>query len=301
MKSSILTIGLLLFIILSGTKPVSSQMDPSEANLYGKYGPDSITCVMNISLYREFFKQWKSSGYKNETIKDAISPWRWTFLNCPKGTQNTYIDGVKIVNYLMENAPDDQKDKYVDTLMMVYDQRIVYFKKEGYVLGRKGVDLYKYRPEAYEEVYDILKRSIELQGNKASGPSIVYYFRATIAMVKNGKADTAIIVENYDQVSNIIDFNLDKYKDDKKKFANWEIVKGNIEVSFEPFATCKDLLPIYRKKFTATPDDLELIKKITGMLDKPISIRQGSTAKARGSTSHGPRILYFSSHREKRP
>ncbi len=269
MNSSILTIVLLVFMLLTGAKPVASQMDPSEASLHGKYGPDSITCVMNISLYREFYKQWKSSGYKNETINDAIVPWRWVFMNCPKGTQNTYIDGIKIVNYLMALEQDDKlKSKYVDTMMMVYDQRIVYFKKEGYVLGRKGVDLYKYRPEAYEEIYNILKKSVGLEGNKASGPSIVYYFRATIAMAKNGKADTAIIVENYDQVSNIIDFNLKKYESDKKKHANWEIVKGNIEVSFEPFATCKDLIPIYRKKFTATPDDLDMLKKITSMLDK---------------------------------
>ena len=25
-----------------------------------KYGKDSVTCVMNLSLYREFYKQWKA-------------------------------------------------------------------------------------------------------------------------------------------------------------------------------------------------------------------------------------------------
>ena len=107
-----------------------------------RYGDDSVTCVMNISLYREFFKQWKASNYKNETVNDAIDPWRWVFMNCPRGTENTYIDGVKIIQYMIETVGDPaMKDKYIDTLMMVYDQRIDYFGKEGSVLGGKGVDL----------------------------------------------------------------------------------------------------------------------------------------------------------------
>ena len=269
MRSNLILFALLSILVFTGYQPVAGQMEATEADKYGKYGPDSITCVMNISLYREFYKQWKSSGYKNQTINDAVPSWRWVFKNCPKGTQNTYIDGVKIVTYLMGQEKDEaRKSKYVDTLMMVYDQRIVYFNKEGYVLGRKGVDLYKYRTEAYEEVYNTLKRSVELEGNKAAGPTLVYYFRATISMAKNGKADTGVIVDVYDRISGIVDYNIKKNEDNQKKLANWEIVKGNVELSFEPFATCKDLVPLYRKKFAETPDDIELLKKITGMLDK---------------------------------
>ena len=269
MRSNLILFALLSILVFTGYQPVAAQMEAEEANKYGKYGPDSITCVMNISLYREFYKQWKSSGYKNQTINDAVGSWRWVFKNCPKGTQNTYIDGVKIVTYLMGQEKDEaRKSKYVDTLMMVYDQRIVYFNKEGYVLGRKGVDMYKYRTEAYEEVYNTLKRSVELEGNKAAGPTLVYYFRATISMVKNGKADTVIIVDVYDRISGIVDYNIKKNEGNQKKLANWEIVKGNVELSFEPFATCKDLVPLYRKKFAESPDDIELLKKITGMLDK---------------------------------
>ncbi len=157
---------------------------------------------MNISLYREFFKQWKASDYKNETINDVIEPWRWVFLNCPKGTQNTYIDGVKIVSYLIDNAKDPAlKDKYIDTLMMVYDQRIKYFGKEGYVLGRKGVDLFTYRPQDTEQIYKDLKKSVELEGDNSAGPVLVWYMNAAVNMAKEGKADSVVIFETYDIAS----------------------------------------------------------------------------------------------------
>ena len=125
-----------------------------------KYGNDSIACIMNISLYKEFYKQWKASKYKNESIKDAIKPWRYVFLYCPASLQSLYLDGIKIMNWRIQNEKDKAvKDKLIDTLMMVYDKRIKYFNKEGYVLGRKGVEMYKYHPEKYEEIYEILKRS----------------------------------------------------------------------------------------------------------------------------------------------
>jgi tetratricopeptide (TPR) repeat protein len=223
---------------------------------------------MNISLYREFFKQWKASNYQNETIKDVIPPWRWVFLNCPKGTQNTYIDGTKIVSYLIETTSDvSLKNKYIDTLMMVYDQRIVYFGKEGFVLGRKGVDLLTYRPEDTEQIYMDLKRSIELEGDNSAGPVLVYYMRAAISMAKEGKADSSVIFDAYDQSSAIIDHNLKKFMDNPEEKGNWEIVLNNVEILLEPFATCADLVPIFRKKFNEKPDDLDLLKKITTLLD----------------------------------
>jgi tetratricopeptide (TPR) repeat protein len=247
----------------------AQEEDPNAGNNAGRYGSDSLTCKMNISLYREFFKQWRASDYKNETVNDVIPSWRWVFLNCPKGTQNTYIDGVKIVSYLMETASDPAlKNKYIDTLMMVYDQRIKYFGKEGYVLGRKGVDLFTCRPEDTEQIYKTLKKSVELEGDNTAGPVLVYYMKAAVNMAKEGKADSAVIFDTYEVASDIIDHNIKKNENIPEEKGNWENMRNNIELILEPFATCTDLVSIYRKKFTETPDDVELLKKINNILDE---------------------------------
>lgn len=275
MKKIVFTLLFLVMAIVLPSPVLLAQDDESGddasvgAGRYGNTPEDSVNCVMNISLYREFFKQWKASNYKSETIKDAVGPWRWVFLNCPKGTQNAYIDGVKIVSYMIEKSDGPElKDKYVDTLMMLYDQRIKYFGKEGYVLGRKGVDLMNYRPGDFDKGYEIFKRSVELEGNKSSGPVLVFYFQSAISMVKEGKADTAIIFDTYDIISNIVDYNLNKHKDNSKERGNWEIVQGNVELRLEPFATCKDIIAIYRKKFEQSPDNIDLLQKISDLLDK---------------------------------
>jgi len=262
-KKSILLISLLVAFLLSGNF-VFAQGE-------SKYGADSVKCITNNSLYYEFFKQWKQSNYKSPAWKDALSPWRWVFHNCPKSTINIYLHGERLVEELIIRETDKEiKEKYIDTLMMVYDKRIQYFGKEGYVLGKKGVDLYKLRPTAYEETYEILKKSITLEGNKSNGPSLIYYFRAAEKMVKAEKIEKTILVDIYDQTSEIIEFNIKKYQSEnnEKSLTNWENIKGNIELSFEPYATCEDLISIYTIKFNEKPDDIDLLKKITKILDK---------------------------------
>ena len=235
----------------------------------GKYGTDSLTCITNISLYREFFKQWKASDYKSETIHDLIPPWRWVFLNCPRGTQNTYIDGAKIVSYLVETTSDPGlRDKYIDTLMMLYDQRIQYFGKEGFVLGRKGVDLFAYRPADVEKIYEYLKRSVELEKENTAGPVLIYYMNSAVNLAKSGKSDSTVIFDAYDVSSEIIEKNLKTNEGNEEEKKNWLTIQSNVELILEPFATCPDLVSIYRKKFNQTPDDVELLKKISNLLEQ---------------------------------
>ena len=66
MKNAILLL-ISLFSVTTVANPIFSE---------GKFGTDSIECVKNISVYREFVKQ--------KNYADAVSPWRWAYLNCPK-------------------------------------------------------------------------------------------------------------------------------------------------------------------------------------------------------------------------
>lgn len=89
------------------------------------------------------------------------------FLNCPTLRQTTFIDGVKIViNALILPTKDKElRNKYVDTLIMVYDKRAEYFpttdngaSQLGNISGRKGIDLMSIAPDRYEDAYNALKK-----------------------------------------------------------------------------------------------------------------------------------------------
>ena len=231
-----------------------------------KYGQDSIQCLTNLSLYREFFKQWKKSGYKSESVVDAIGPWRKVLLECPKASLNTFVDGATIIGYMISKAETPElKNAYIDTLMLVYDIRLKYFGKEGYVHGRKGMGLFSYDPSRVEEVYGMLEKSIVICGNETEYAVVDLFFRLTIELFTSDLAEKSLILENYDITSNIVDYHIDN---DTKYASRYENVKNHIESSFEPFASCEDLIPLYTVKLKADPNNVELLKKVTFMLDK---------------------------------
>jgi|LSQX01.2.fsa_nt_gb tetratricopeptide (TPR) repeat protein len=223
-----------------------------------KYGNDSVKCVTNWSLYAEYYKQ------RNYPM--AVDPWRWMFFNCPLATQNLYIHGANLIKFLYQNETDPiRREAYVDTLMMVYDQRIQYFNREGYVLGRKVADLYVFRPNNAQEHYDISERSIELEGNSSQADVLLINFQAVIRLVEAGLVDAEKIVINYDRAMDYVDFNLLNNPEDS---IYYNPAKNNIEALFEPYASCENLVKIYTPRFEATPEDPELLDKITYMLNR---------------------------------
>ena len=170
----------------------------------GKFGADSVECVKNISVYREFIKQ--------KNYADAVSPWRWAYLNCPKSTKNLYVDGSKIFKYLIKNAKENKplQSALVDSLMLMYDQRITIFGQEGYVLGLKGADMLKLRPKNLEEAFILLQKSVEMQGVKSKATALATYFQSATKKFEAGTFSKSDVLEVYSIVADHIDFNINK-------------------------------------------------------------------------------------------
>lgn len=278
MKTKFLAVVLMLFLGISvfaadRAEQFLENNDLSSVYGDGKYGEDSVACLTNLSLYREYFKQWKSSGYKSEAVKDAIIPWRKTYNSCPKSSQKMYLDGIKMMEYFFKKAEGEAKGAYMDTIEMIYLQRIENFptkkgkSQKGDIYGRLGTSIMQHMPERANKAYDYLKESVELEKDNASISSMVYYFRATIRKVKNGEADATLVVDTYDELSTLIETNLERTAGTPKE-AHWLNAQSNIEKTFEPYATCDALTGIYQKKFDATPEDIDLLKKITKILKK---------------------------------
>ena len=263
-KSFIASLVMISFIFVSISSSIVAQ-DTADS----KYGSDPGECKKNISIYSEFYKQWKKDGYKSEIINDVIGPWSEAYKNCPKSTKNLYLHGEKIYKeYYIKNEKDKAtRDQHIDSLMSLYDKRIEFFGKKGYVLDKKGRDLYRYRPAAYEEVFHILKEAVSINDAKSTSNAIVYYFRTAEKLAANSKIEISELVSIFDQTIKICDANILKNAEKNKVKAKWESTKGNVELTFQPWATCDVLVPMFEKKFAANPDDIDLLKKITQTLD----------------------------------
>lgn len=291
----------ILAVILGMAFSVSAQ-EVTES----KYGADSANCVTRLSVYREYYKQWEAAKFAPEAVNgEMISAWREVFLTCPRASQYTYTNGEKILDYLIRQNPKN-KDAYIDTLCLLMDTRAVCFPTDPKtggsqvpnIKGRKGLLIYTYNKNRYEEAYNVLKEAVAMDPSQMQGAYIDAYFKATIDMVNNGKEEKMTIINVYQELTDVVDGNIkmlaeketqlvearanaeetgdndavagfDKQIEKNEKSININKgVKNNLDNLFQPYASCDDLIKVFAAKMAETPDDIVLLKRITTVLDK---------------------------------
>ena len=220
-----------------------------------KYGADEQKCKENLAMFRQYYKQ--------KNYDDAYNPWRWAYVNCPESSGNVYKNAPKILKAKMK-ADKANKSAYVDTLMMVFDDRVKYFGKEGYVLGIKGYELILVDKSRSEEAIGYLQKSIDLDGNKASVQAVYGLMLAIVNLEKLGVKTKSDVIEAYAVVSEIIDYNI---KNESKSTKYYIQYSEKVENKFTPYANCEDLISLFSQKFDPANEDVNLLKRITKVLE----------------------------------
>lgn len=276
-------IAALLLIVFVGFTNAFAQEDQDPL----KYGPDKELCQSNLSIYDTFYKQ--------KNYKDAYPAWKYLFDNAPKRTKNIYIDGVKIMQNLAKDEADPvRKEALIDTLLMVFDNRIKYFPgKEGYVLGQKGALMYKFRKDKLEDANKVLAQSFEIDGNNSSASVINYYFITTTKLVNKDVYTREQLIDLFADLSSVIEYKQaqlgkDIYdaeakveageklsskeskslKADKRELKTLTDVSNNMEVTLAPLATCEILVDMYTKNFEEKKADLKWLQRAAKLLKK---------------------------------
>ena len=273
-------------ILLSTIMLFSFQIIAQEEAERLKYGSDKELCEQNLSIYIEFYKQ--------KNYKDAYKPWSYLFNNAPKRTKNIYLHGPKIIKDLIKNLDDQSRlTPLIDSLIMVYDQRNVYYKgKEAYVIGMKGADMYKYKKtttEGLQASYEELRKAFEMAGNESTASVLNYYFMATTKLVQAKVLQVEDLIALFSDLSGVISYKEAKLSQDiynaeqieelsvkeqkllkknKKELKTLGDVKTNLEKTLAPHATCEKLIELYAKNFEQNRDDVGWMKRAAKLLNK---------------------------------
>jgi tetratricopeptide (TPR) repeat protein len=252
-KSVFLGMGILFIAMNLSAQRMKIYQNPN-------YGPDSVSrmeCAMNLSIMDEYVKI--------NSYELAVDAWKECFLNCPASSKNIYINGAKILKFKIENETDDVvREGMIDTLMLLYDKRIEYFKQPGYVYGKKGLDLLRYRKSAVEEAYGYMEKSVDLREDKVDESVAMTFISATYALMQQDVLGPDAMINNYVKIMDLLEEKLASGDKDPKIPQAME----NVEKVFAESgaADCESLIAIFEPKFKAAPEDLDLLKKITGLL-----------------------------------
>lgn len=254
------------------------------AQKYGNTEQDSMDCIMNNSLYQEFYKQ--------KAYKDAYEPWSNVLKACPKYHINTYIRGLNILKNLYATATATEKEQYFNEMLSLFDKRAEAFGEKWNNIARKAEIYELYKPNETQKIYEtytLAKQEADNNNTLLDQQYCVKYLQATIKYVASitdenqRKEMMPAIFDVYDYASSSMDNlliqsanELDSVTqlNDTKKMAKLQKevddTRSNIqalEVLIEPFASCSKIIPIYEDRFKANPNDLVLLKKITTNLE----------------------------------
>ena len=238
-----------------------SQKGVDDGSKYGQ-GQDSINCLMNLSLYKEFFK--------HNNYSDAITPWRTVFAECPASSQNMYVDGVKMYkSFVSKEKNPAVVEGLIDTLMLIYDRRMQYFNDEANVLGRKATDLLRYRKDnidAVEEAHGYLARSIELGKDKTRDAVVILFVNSSVTLSIAGVHENNVAIEDYFSATELIDKKLAKNSKDKR----WGRAKESVDnfVLDKGVLSCDALDAYYTPLFEGNKNDEVFLKKVIDFYSK---------------------------------
>lgn len=214
---------------------------------------DTLQSGKLISTYREFFK-W-------DQYHQALDSW-WTIFNdYPDISERLYVDGVTMYHHFIEETPEGSaRNALIDTLMLIYNQRMTYFGGSGNILGRKGSDLLRYRSDDTEQVqaaYGMLKESLEIEGTGSRELIMVNAIAAGLMLHHAAMLDNSQLLEDYFLVTGLLDQQEggDSRRERTRASIDEMIMKGGI-------LSCEGLDLHYGPKFEQNSTDPVLINKI---------------------------------------
>ncbi|MBW6535373.1 MAG: hypothetical protein K0B11_10210 [Mariniphaga sp.] len=227
-----------------------------------------------LSLYNEFYKQ--------DNIESAMPHWKIVYNKYPKSTLNLYIHGTNMYEKLIEKASTpEERSKYIDDLMKLYDKRIRHFGEKGYVLGRKAAAWLKYKldndreqengdlKETMKKGYDWLNESVTERGNESELPVLVLLMQTTRSLFKLGELPKETVVKNYDTSNSILNSILENTTD-AETIKNVNDVQAYIEDIFgtSGAADCEALISIFTPQYQENINDVDFIKNMLRRLGR---------------------------------
>lgn len=185
---------------------------------------------------------------------------------CPKASENTYVRGISLYKNKINRAKTvDEKNMYVDSLMLVYDLRNQYFgdhQKRGtaYILDRKAREYLTYRPSDRAGIRKAFQEAIAAGGDDTDPETVVAYFSNLCDDYKN--TDEVMpdeILSEYER--------LETYFEKHPEAAEY---KGQFDAAFgvSGAASCENLEKLFRAKIEAAPDDEDLLAQAVGLMSR---------------------------------
>jgi tetratricopeptide (TPR) repeat protein len=219
-------------------------------------GEDSTRCLRNTSLY--------STYYENKDYNMAVQFWRPVFTECPGSSKNTYIKGETMFKDFFRKTGNKA---YIDTVLMILDQRTKYFNEEPANNLRKAFALYEFGgndPVYARQCYDLIKGVMDHSPQSFDHTYSSLYMAITAKCYALKLIEAPEVITAYSNSMKVVDNQLARKPGDPRFME----ARKNIDAVFRSSgaASCENLEHLFTAGVENNPGDTAMLRKIITLL-----------------------------------
>ncbi len=246
-------LGLAASFLLAGSVQAQWQEDP-------KWGGSLAERQENVLMYNMF-----DTANQRKDIDAVLNYGRILVEKAPQASQNLYVHmGTAYTTKINQATSLAEKNAYVDSLMWIYDKRVAAYgdnatRGTAYILPRKAADYLNYRSDDRETIQRYYLDAIEATGEK--DPVLINtYFNILVDDYKADMVETDQLLEEYDRWAGVLEAGTPEMKEAVGTLEQLLISSGA--------ADCENLELIYKPRFEADPNNVELMQKIVTLMSR---------------------------------
>jgi tetratricopeptide (TPR) repeat protein len=251
-RTSMILTGLILSLF---SFALQAQQGVDTGTPFGR-GEDSTRCLRNTSLY--------STYYENKDYNMAVQFWRPVFYECPGSSKNTYIKGEAMFKEFFRKTGNKA---YIDTVMMILDQRTKYFNEEHSNSLRKAFALYEFGgndPDFAKQCYDLIRNVMNVSPQSFDHTYSSLYMAITAKCYALKLIEAPEVITAYSQSMKVVDNQLSR-KPDNGRYLE---ARKNIDAVFRSSgaASCENLEHLFTADVDNNPGDTAMLRKVITLL-----------------------------------
>lgn len=242
-------------------------------------------CTQNLSIFSEYAK------VKN--YKDAYTPWKQVYSNCPELHYATFVYGERILRDKIATETAD-KAKYVAELNELFGKYHQYFparfsETDKYI--KEALLMLDEKTGTKEQIFDSLDKAFKANRDNFTDDVAIYqYFATLLDLYNEGKKPLQAVFDNYDDISEKIENDNNKLsltineligKEEAKTLTpkeekalasararvnNLKEIGENIDAKLGQLADCENLIPLYEKTFESNKNNAVWLQRAAGKM-----------------------------------
>ena len=192
----------------------------------------------------------------NKDFKKANETWNDIKFSCPSFSEKQYLLGSTVLQYNIEIAAAEDKEKEVRELIKLYDQYDKNFpeNKNGN-FEKRAMSLYDNKAGTNDEIFNYLDQAFNKQKTSFNDPQgLLTYFELYFKKYQSDKSLLTIdkLLEKYTSLNALIEINGQKFT---AKASEYGRVVSGIDSYMQDVLVCDNLIPYAQKNFENNKSD----------------------------------------------